>query len=141
MRFIPFVLALLAGATTSACAQTSPTPFAQFSSPYYVFQYGPGENWVEGYSVFEQDISGHFQYMAQLENEGVLLHGGPLDRGNGGYALGVIVADNLDAAHAIITQDPALQNGVHRLISIDRWIAAAGSDGTIDPSRVGPANP
>ncbi|WP_421787475.1 YciI family protein [Hyphobacterium sp.] len=135
-----FVLGIVS--PVAAAAQETAAPFAGFESPYYVFQFGPGENWIEGRAPFEQDLAGHFAYMGQLASEGVLVHGGPLDRGDGSHAMGVIRADNLAHAHEIMAQDPALQADVYRLLALDRWIALAGSGDGIDASEVvGPGSP
>lgn len=114
----------------------APSPFAGFESPYYVFQFGPGENWIAGVDPFAQDLQGHFAYMGQLVSEGVLVHGGPLDRGDGSFAMGVIRADSLDHAHEIMAQDPAVQAGVYELLALDRWIALAGSGDGIDGNEI-----
>nr|WP_281721438.1 hypothetical protein [Nitrosomonas nitrosa] len=74
--------------------------------------------------------------MGQLEQSGVLIHGGPLDRGNGGYALGVIRAGSIYEACEAISRDPALALGVYELLSLDRWLAVAGSDEPIDRNEI-----
>lgn len=129
---------LAAAQATEAEADEAPaaSPFAGFESPYYVFQFGPGENWIDGVDPFEQDLGGHFAYMGQLVGEGVLVHGGPLDRGNGSYAMGVIRADSLADAREIMSHDPALQTGVYRLLALDRWIALAGTGDGIDAGEI-----
>ena len=133
---------LFAGCATPHSELSEPSAaFENFESPYFVFQFTKGENWVEGKSVFEQDLQGHFKFMADLERRGVLLHGGPMDRGEGEDILGVIRADSLAQARAIIIEDPALISGIHDLVSVNRWIAAAGSGVGIDKKLVRPITP
>ncbi|WP_420433456.1 YciI family protein [Hyphobacterium sp.] len=126
------------GETQETDAQGEETPFAGFDSPYYVFQFGPGENWIDGVDPFEQDLAGHFAYMGQLVGEGVLVHGGPLDRGDGSHAMGVIRANSLEHAYEIMARDPAVQADVYSLLALDRWIALAGSGDGIDASEIVP---
>lgn len=77
----------------------------------YIALFGQGPNWKQGSSVYEQGapIEGHLETMRRHFETGVLLLGGPFDRG-GGIAV-LDVADE-PAAVAIMDADPAVAAGV-----------------------------
>jgi uncharacterized protein YciI len=77
---------------------------------YFVFIHRPGPAWRAGIPILEQPLDGHFGYMTELENSGVLVVGGGF--GDGAGALGVIRANSVEEASAIVSRDPAVQDGV-----------------------------
>ena len=107
-----------------------------FSSPYFVFVFESGPNWVQGKDVLDQDLSEHFAYMSTLESTGVLIHGGPLDYGDGGMAIGVFQASSLAEAEEIVRADPAIKAGVQQIVLVSRWLPIAGSGACVDKSLV-----
>lgn len=109
-----------------------------FSSPYFVFVFESGPNWVQGKDVLDQDLSEHFAYMSTLESTGVLVHGGPLEYGDGGMANGVLQASSLPEAEKIVRADPAIQAGVQQIVLVSRWLPLAGSGACVDKSLVRP---
>ena len=109
-----------------------------FSSPYFVFIFESGPNWVQGKDVLDQDLSEHFAYMSTLESTGVLVHGGPLEYGDGGMAIGVLQASSLPEAEKIVRADPAIQAGVQQIVLVSRWLPLAGSGACVDKSLVRP---
>ncbi len=109
-----------------------------FSSPYFVFIFESGPNWVQGKDVMDQDLSGHFAYMSTLESTGVLVHGGPLDYGDGGMAIGVLQASSLPEAEKIVRVDPAIEAGVQQIVLVSRWLPIGGSGACVDKSLVRP---
>ena len=77
----------------------------------YIALFGHGPNWKQGSSVYEQGppIEGHLESMRRHFEAGVLLLGGPFERG-GGIAV-LDVADEADALE-IMDADPAVAAGV-----------------------------
>ena len=77
---------------------------------YFVFIHRPGPNWLTGKPIMEQPLDGHFQYISQLQEQGMLILGGGFLDNTG--ALGVIVADNIEQAKDIIFKDPAVKKKI-----------------------------
>ena len=77
----------------------------------YIALFDHGPNWRKGSSVYEQGapIEGHLESMRRHFETGVLLLGGPFERG-GGIAV-LDVADEADALE-IMNTDPAVAAGV-----------------------------
>ena len=120
-----------------ATEHSSDTSFLPaLSSPYFVFVFESGPNWVQGKDVLDQDLSEHFAYMSTLESTGVLVHGGPLDYGDGGMAIGVLQASSLPEAEKIVRADPAIEAGVQQIVLVSRWLPIAGSGACVDKSLV-----
>ena len=77
----------------------------------YIALFGQGPNWKKGSSVYEQGapIEGHLESMRRHFENGVLLLGGPFERGGG-----IAVLDVADEASAvqIMEADPGVAAGV-----------------------------
>ena len=138
-HFLILLLSVIAvSIPTWATEPNQATPLANIESPYFVFQLTRGSEWDIDKTLFEQPLKPHFDYMTLLEQKGVLIYGGPLDRAPGGDALGVIKSTSLEDAVNIMEQDPTIVSGLLKLVSVDRWIASAGSGEHIDKSLVRP---
>lgn len=77
---------------------------------YYVFIHKPGPNWLSGKPVTEQPLSGHFQYMTQLETENKLILGGGFTDNTG--AMGILRASSFVEAQQLAQDDPAVKEGI-----------------------------
>jgi uncharacterized protein YciI len=77
---------------------------------YFVFIHRPGPKWIEGASIADQPLSGHFAYMTELEHDGSLIVGGGFLDGAG--AMGVLRAESQAAAEQIAHADPAVRDGI-----------------------------
>jgi len=77
----------------------------------HIALFGHGPNWKKGASVYEQGapIEGHLASMRRHFETGVLLLGGPFDRGGG---IAVLDVAEETAATAIMDADPAVAAGV-----------------------------
>jgi uncharacterized protein YciI len=89
-------------------AQTKPS--APVQKQTFAIIYQPGPNWIQGHSIFEQDLMPHGQYMQKLLKDGTLEMGGPFSDGSGGMAI-INVAD-ADEAQKILANDPSITMGV-----------------------------
>jgi uncharacterized protein YciI len=89
--------------------QTSDMESGQPAQPvYYAILLTPGDNWVAGKSVYEQNLAEHGKYMKVLLDEKKLFMAGPFTD-NGG-ALIILKAKSADDALEIMNRDPAVQN-------------------------------
>ncbi len=77
---------------------------------FYVFIHRPGPKWVQGKSVKEQPLSGHFEYMTKLENDNKFVLGGGFIDNSG--AMGVLRASNIAEAEEMVKSDPAVVDGI-----------------------------
>ena len=84
-----------------------------------VLIYEAGPNWKAGEPPQNQDLGGHFGYMKDLFDRGVLVANGPtLDDGRGFYLLHPDAATGIDA---IVAADPGVTSGVLRKVSDTPW--------------------
>ena len=90
----------------SAQGQDEPPPTTMF----FVFLYHQGPSWDETKSVFEQPLQGHFGHMTKLQEEGVLIIGGPFKDGTG--ATGIIETTDLERAFEIVNDDPGVRDSL-----------------------------
>ena len=60
--------------------------------------------------MLQQPLARHFTYMENLQEDGVLCLGGPFKDNTG--AMGIILAADFKSASAIITNDPAVLDGI-----------------------------
>lgn len=77
---------------------------------YFVFVYRPSSAWLPNRSILQQPLEGHFDYMEELQQGGVLCLGGPFKDDAG--AFGIIQATDFESASAIILNDPAVRDEV-----------------------------
>jgi uncharacterized protein YciI len=72
--------------------------------------YRPGPAWLAGKSISEQPLKEHGTYMLSLYVQGLVKMAGPLtDNAGGAVVLEVL---NESVAKAIVTDDPAVKNGI-----------------------------
>ncbi|MBD3234892.1 MAG: hypothetical protein GF315_14305 [candidate division Zixibacteria bacterium] len=88
---------------------------------YYAIIYTPGPSWKKGKTVYQQELSAHGEYMAQLLERNILIAGGPFIDNSGGLA--ILRARNLKEAQDIINHDPAIENSVFNA-SLRPWHVA-----------------
>ena len=72
--------------------------------------YKPGEKWIKGKSIFQQNLLEHGNYMAELLKKGILIYGGPFTDDAGGMV--IISVDSEKDAKAIIEKDPGITKKV-----------------------------
>jgi uncharacterized protein YciI len=123
---------LIVIATTRA--QTKPSDQPKLHT--FAIIYAPGPNWIQGRSIFDQDLMQHAQYMQKLLDQGKLELGGPFSDSTGGMA--IIDATDPTAARNIMENDPAILNGIFTA-KVHPWFivfrARRESRGDSDPSR------
>ncbi|XVV15373.1 YciI family protein [Actinoplanes sp. CA-131856] len=66
----------------------------------------------------------HLEHLAKLQASGSLLLAGPLADLSGGII--VLVADDLEAARALVEQDPYTQHGVTKDRELKEWKITVG---------------
>ena len=94
------------------------------SANYFVGIYARGPNWLLGKTITEQPLEAHFAYMEKLQDDHVLVLGGPFKDDEG--ALAVIEASSLAEAQLIFAADPGVERGVFS-VSVHPWfISVAG---------------
>lgn len=74
---------------------------------YFIIHYSPGQAWLEGKPLFEQELMEHGDYMSQLVKENILLVGGPFSNEDGGLAI-IKVRDEIQAK-VVLENDPAIK--------------------------------
>ena len=105
------ILVLIAAAPLIAIATTlAQTKPSEPKMHTFAIIYAPGPNWVQGHSIFEQDLMAHANYMQKLLDDGKLQLGGPFSDSTGGMA--IINAPDPTAARNIMENDPAIVNGI-----------------------------
>ena len=88
----------------------------------FVAVYGHGPNWVNGKgSGGQPGIRDHADYMILLHMANKLKHGGPFMDGSGGMT--VFLARDVDAAKAVVANDPAIKSGVMKLTMLRPWMS------------------
>ena len=91
---------------------------------YYVFIHRPGPNWHEGKPVTEQPLEGHFSYMSELEESGILVAGGGFTDGAG--AMGIVCAETLAEAEGHVVRDPAVATQIVATEVHPRFVTVGG---------------
>ncbi|MEV4343229.1 YciI family protein [Actinoplanes sp. NPDC049596] len=66
----------------------------------------------------------HLEHLARLEKEGSLLLAGPLADLSGGVI--VLIADDLEAAQALVDKDPYTRHGVTKDRKFSEWKITVG---------------
>lgn len=116
------VFATLIGLAPPAPAQEGAPP-AEPARGYYVFEYATGPDWPRDLPLEElfrdERLQGHFQFMGALAERGILVLGGPFKDLSG--AMGVIEADDLEAAREIVSADPGIAAGAFTLDTVRPW--------------------
>jgi uncharacterized protein len=86
-------------------------------SSYFVYRLiPPRPSFIADMRDEERTIMGqHGQHWQGLMSEGKVLVYGPVRDGTGGWGLGVIEAEDLDEARAMVESDPAISSGMARL--------------------------
>jgi uncharacterized protein YciI len=115
MKFMEMELSKVLDGNSKNTLSSTPQP------KYFVFNYFPDTNWVNGKPITEQPLSKHFAYMKKLATEGILVLGGPFKDNSG--AFGIIEASDLETANRIIYQDPAVIEKVVR-VEVREWSSA-----------------
>lgn len=77
---------------------------------FFAVRYRPGPAWVEGRSIFEQDLDAHVEHLRRLHERGRLLAAGPLSDSEGGVAL--LQALDAEEAETLVRADPDVERGV-----------------------------
>ena len=76
----------------------------------FLIHFRPGNAWVPGKSVFEQDLEEHGAYMQALFDSNKIVIGGPFLNDRGGMVV-IEVASEQEAGH-ILEECPSIVNGV-----------------------------
>lgn len=85
----------------------------------HTITYAPGPAWDPKLPPREQDLAGHFAYVQDLFDDGVLLANGPfLDDGRGFY---LHLSEQVADIDTIIEEDPAVVAGVLALEELGGW--------------------
>lgn len=87
------------------------------SDQMFFLRYSPGNAWVAGKPLSEQDISSHAQHVGDLYGRGKLLAGGPLSETEGLY---LIAATDMETAQKFVQDDPAVRNGLFN-VNVQTW--------------------
>ena len=83
----------------------------------FILNYNPGAAWVQGKTLFEQDIKMHLQHVGGLLKENKLLAGGPVSDTQGRY---IIAAENTAVAYKLVSDDPAVQANTF-VVQVKPW--------------------
>lgn len=87
----------------------------------FLVVYDPGPLWEHDRGPSEQpDIRDHGRFLIQLYIDGIMTHAGPFPDIGGGAV--VIRAADLEAAHAIVSSDPAVVSGLMVPAIVREWI-------------------
>ena len=77
---------------------------------YFLVDYKPGSNWVQGKKIWEQNLTSHQAYMVQLfANKKLLRQAQYLNIDMGYY---VFLATSLSEVQSLISADPAVTSGI-----------------------------
>lgn len=94
-------------------------------SIFYALFHSPGARWQEGIGFREQPgVGAHVQYMAQQQQAGLLVFGGPFLDDSGGMM--VLRADSIEEAVAIAEADPTVLDGLLK-VAVKPWMMAMNS--------------
>lgn len=77
--------------------------------PLFAVVYRPGPRWKIGAALKDQDLRGHFFYLRDLSQKGVVMVAGPLGEDGG---LVILRASDQEAASKMASVDPAVLAGV-----------------------------
>jgi len=83
----------------------------------FVLNYTPGPNWMQGKSMFEQDINDHIAHVTSLFENQQLLAGGPVTDQQGRY---IVAAENVANVYSMIGQDPAVKENLF-VVQVKPW--------------------
>jgi uncharacterized protein YciI len=87
---------------------------------YYALFHTPGPNWAAGVGFREQPgVVEHVQYMAQFQETGQMVIGGPFLDDTGGMM--VLEIESQEAAEEIATADPSVKSGL-LAVEVKPWM-------------------
>ena len=84
---------------------------------FYILRYKPGQNWVKGKLLNEQNIGEHFSYITEETKQGVVVAGGPKSTGDEGIY--IIHAADKNTVDSFIAKDPGVTAGIFAPVIID----------------------
>jgi uncharacterized protein YciI len=91
----------------------------------YALFHSPGPRWKDGLGFREQPgVGAHVQYMAQQQQAGLLVFGGPFLDDSGGMM--VLRVDSIEEAIVIAEADPTVTDGLLR-VTVKPWMMAMNS--------------
>lgn len=88
---------------------------------YYAIIYSRGPSWKGDKNWDKQDLMAHGEYISTLHTQGKVVLGGPFNDGSGGQTL--VEVESRDEVNKIVSDDPAIQNGVF-IATIRPWLIA-----------------
>ncbi len=89
--------------------------------PAFVARMTPTEAMpAPGSADFMDALQQHLVYWLKLEQEGSLLGAGPLGPITDGVGLAILLADDMEAAEALVAQEPFTKLG-YRTTTVEQW--------------------